>query len=57
MIKWVILLVVSAVLWISEYRKELHEINSEYVQLESEHVPKWNKFRKDGGNEKKSAEE
>lgn len=57
MIKWVILLVVSAVLWISEYRKELHEINSEYVQPESEHVPKWNKFRKDGGNEKKSAEE
>lgn len=57
MIKWVILLVVSAVLWISEYRKELHKINSEYVQPESELVPKWNMFRKDGGNEKKSAEE
>lgn len=45
MIKWVILLVVSAVLWISEYRKELHEISSEYVQPKTEPVPKWNMLK------------
>lgn len=45
MIKWVILLVVSVILWISEYRRELRDINSEFVQPKTELVPFWNMLK------------
>lgn len=36
MIKWTIILAVAAILWIHEFRQELNDINSEYVQPKGE---------------------
>lgn len=36
MIKWTLLLAVAAILWIHEYRNELNDIGSEYVQPKGE---------------------
>lgn len=58
MIRWIILLVAAAMLWIAEYRQELNDIRSEFDLPEIELVPKWNKLRKEEKeNEKKPAAE
>ena len=36
MIKWTVLLAVAVMLWIHEYRNELNDIGSEYVQPKGE---------------------